>query len=145
MWRETATMLSSHSDPLGTLLKRFRIRRHLTQQKLAAAIGVHRTTIVRWEGGSVLPESKALVLELAKHLYLDDEETRHLLEASLTALDPYWSVPLPRNPFFTGREEVLEVLYRQLGVDQPVALIRASALHGLGGVGKTQIALEYAY
>ncbi len=85
------------------------------------------------------------MLELARHLRLDEQETRHLLEASLTALAPHFLVPLPRNPFFTGREEILEALHTQLGVDQAVALTQSSALHGLGGVGKTQIALEYAY
>ncbi|HEU5226567.1 MAG TPA: helix-turn-helix domain-containing protein [Ktedonobacteraceae bacterium] len=129
----------------GALLKTFRKRRRLTQQQLAATIGMHRSTITRWEQGDVLPESKTLVLELARHLRLDDQETRHLLEASLTALAPYWLVSLPRNPFFTGREEILEALHRQLGMDQAVALTQSSALHGLGGVGKTQTALEYVY
>jgi transcriptional regulator with XRE-family HTH domain len=129
----------------GELLKAFRKRRHLTQQQLASFIGVHRSAIVRWEQGDSLPQSKALVLELARCLKLDDQETREILEASLTALAPYWSVPLPRNPFFTGREEILEALHAQLGTDRTVALTQSSALHGLGGVGKTQIALEYAY
>ncbi len=138
---QTSTDLSS----FGAVLKSFRKRRRFTQQQLAEAIGVHRSAIVRWEQGDFLPESKAMVLELARHLRLDDQETRHLLEASLTALTPHWSVPLSRNPFFTGREEILAVLYTQLGCDQAVALTQSSALHGLGGIGKTQIALEYAY
>ncbi|HLZ62910.1 MAG TPA: FxSxx-COOH system tetratricopeptide repeat protein, partial [Ktedonosporobacter sp.] len=129
----------------GTLLKMFRQRQRLMQQALAEALGVHRRTLVRWEQGDYLPESKALVLEMARHLKLDGQETRQLLEASLTALTPHWSVPFPRNPYFTGREEVLETLHTQLGVDQAMALTQSSALHGLGGVGKTQIALEYAY
>ncbi len=129
----------------GTVLKYFRSRSHLTQQQLADAIGVHRHAIGRWEQGDYLPESKTMVLELARHLKLDDQETRQLLEASLTALAPHWLVPYPRNPFFTGREEVLEALHAQLGVDQAVALTQSSALHGLGGMGKTQITLEYAY
>jgi len=57
----------------------------------------------------------------------------------------YWLVPYPRNPFFAGREEILEALHTQLGVDHTVVLTQSSALHGLCGVGKTQIALEYAY
>jgi tetratricopeptide (TPR) repeat protein len=129
----------------GTLLRSLRRRQGLTQQELAEAIGVHRRTLVRWEQGDYLPESKAIVLEVARALSLDDQETRRLLDTSLTALMPYWSVPYPRNPFFTGREEVLEMLHAQLGVDRAVALTQSSALHGLGGVGKTQIALEYAY
>jgi tetratricopeptide (TPR) repeat protein/DNA-binding XRE family transcriptional regulator len=129
----------------GTVLKGFRTRRELTQQTLAEKLGVRRNTIGSWERGDFLPQSKTLVLELARHLNLDDEEIRQLLEASLTALAPHWLVPLRRNPYFTGREEILEAMHTQLGFDQTVALTQSSALHGLGGVGKTQIALEYAY
>src|SRR5216684_8971207 len=129
----------------GALLKDFRTRRHLTQRQLAEAIGVHRHAIGRWEQGDFLPASKAMVLELARHLFLDEQETRQLLEASLTALSPHWLVPFQRNLFFTGREEILEALYTQLHVEQVVALTQSYALRGLGGIGKTQIALEYAY
>src|SRR6266568_1461371 len=129
----------------GALLKVFRTRRHLTQQQLAAAVGVHRNAIGRWEQGDFLPEQKSIVLELAKHLRLDGQEVRQLLDASFTAPTPLWSVPLPRNPFFSGREEILEALHAQLGVNQVAALTQSYALHGLGGVGKTQTALEYTY
>jgi len=144
--KETLCMtMPDHDFSFGALLKTIRRRRHLTQQVLAEAIGVHRSTFVRWEQGDYLPESKTMMLELARHLHLDDQETRQLLEASLTTLTPHWSVPSPRNPYFTGREEILEALHAQLGANQAVALTQSSALHGLGGVGKTQIALEYAY
>jgi tetratricopeptide (TPR) repeat protein/transcriptional regulator with XRE-family HTH domain len=131
--------------PFGSLLKTFRQRQRLTQQRLARLIGVHRSAIIRWEQGDVLPASKTMVLELARQLHLGDEETRTLLEASLTALAPRWHVPFPRNPFFTGREEILETLSTHLSLARMVALTRAYALQGLGGVGKTQLALEYAY
>jgi transcriptional regulator with XRE-family HTH domain len=138
-------LLTNDTGPFGVLLKTFRRRRHLTQQQLANAVGVHRNAVGRWEQGSFLPESRAMVLELAKQLSLNESETRRLLEASLTALAPHWYVPLPRNPFFTGREETLTVLHASLGVQQAVALTQTQALHGLEGIGKTQIALEYAY
>jgi tetratricopeptide (TPR) repeat protein len=138
-------MTDPTSASFGTLLQSFRKRRHLTQQVLADALGIHSRTLGRWEQGDYLPASKALVLELASQLRLDEQETRQLLEASLTALAPYWLVPLPRNLYFTGREEVLSALHTQLGGEQAVALTQSSALSGLGGVGKTQIALEYAY
>ncbi len=139
------TQSSTEVFSFGAILRAFRKRRRLTQQQLAEMIGIHRLTLLRWEQGDFLPESRTLVLELARHLHLDDQESRHLLEASLTAPAPYWLVPMPRNPFFTGREEILETLHTQLGNYQVVALTQSYALHGLGGIGKTQIALEYAY
>ncbi len=50
-----------------------------------------------------------------------------------------WNLPLNRNLFFTGREEIIEQLKNQLKTKGKVAL------SGIPGVGKTQIALEYAY
>ncbi len=135
----------SDLSSFGALLKLFRTHRHFAQQQLAAAIGVHRNAIGRWEQGNVLPQHKGIVLELAKHLRLDDQEARRLLEASLTAPVPVSNVPFPRNAFFTGREEILVALHRALGAQQTVTLTQSSALYGLGGVGKTQIALEYTY
>jgi tetratricopeptide (TPR) repeat protein len=142
---EAMAITDSDLSSFGVLLKFFRTRRHFTQQQLAAAIGAHRNAIGRWEQGNVLPQHRGIVLELARHLRLDDQEARRLLEASLTAPVPVWNVPFPRNAFFTGREEILVALHRALGAEQTVALTQSSALHGLGGVGKTQLALEYTY
>ncbi|MEV7966424.1 FxSxx-COOH system tetratricopeptide repeat protein [Sphaerisporangium sp. NPDC088356] len=50
---------------------------------------------------------------------------------------PIWNVP-NRNAGFTGRNSVLEKLRDQI-ISGP------QALHGMGGVGKTQVALEYAH
>jgi tetratricopeptide (TPR) repeat protein len=54
-----------------------------------------------------------------------------------------WTVPYARNPFFTGREGVLTALARALRSDRTAGLTQA--ITGLGGVGKSQTALEYAY
>ena len=133
------------SASFGELLTTWRTRRNLTQTDLATSIGAHRNTIGRWERGEVLPETRGIVLELARKLRLDEQETRSLLEASLTALVPHWTVPFRRNSSFTGRETLLELLHTRLATAQPVALIQTSALSGLGGIGKTQLAVEYAY
>ncbi len=54
-----------------------------------------------------------------------------------------WHVPHARNLNFTGREDVLQKLYDALHADGQTALTQA--IKGMGGVGKTQVALEYAY
>jgi tetratricopeptide (TPR) repeat protein/DNA-binding XRE family transcriptional regulator len=129
----------------GELLKAFRTRAGLTQQQLADELEIHRNTIGTWERDEYLPESKALVLALARCLRLNDHEARHLLEASFTGLAPHWSVPYSRNPLFTGREEILIDLHRRLQTGHGIGVTPPYALQGLGGLGKTQIALEYAY
>jgi tetratricopeptide (TPR) repeat protein len=56
---------------------------------------------------------------------------------------PFWSVPHPRNAFFTGRDEVVAEIRKRLTGSRKAAL--AQAISGLGGIGKTQTAVEYAY
>ncbi|MBM7442107.1 FxSxx-COOH system tetratricopeptide repeat protein [Streptomyces sp. HB132] len=55
-----------------------------------------------------------------------------------------WNAP-PRNPGFTGRSLVLERMRDQLGGGMAVVPPQPQALYGLGGVGKTQVALEYVH
>ncbi len=57
----------------------------------------------------------------------------------------FWSVPHQRNPFFAGRDQVLDHLHVLLARDQGAVAVTQHALCGLGGVGKTQIAVEYAH
>jgi hypothetical protein len=54
-----------------------------------------------------------------------------------------WNIPHNRNLKFTGRENFLADLHKTLTSGKPPAL--AQAIVGQAGVGKTQIALEYAY
>jgi len=64
-------------------------------------------------------------------------------QIAASALPPIWNLPYLRNPNFTGREDLLSQLRSALTSGQPAALTQA--IHGLGGVGKTQLAVEYAY
>jgi len=56
-----------------------------------------------------------------------------------------WNIPYPRNPFFTGCDEILLLISARLQQKEEAALSKPQALAGLGGIGKTQIAIEYAY
>jgi len=61
------------------------------------------------------------------------------------ARSPLWNVPYRRNRFFTGREDVLNQLHNEIHAENAVALSHPYGISGLGGIGKTQTALEYAY
>jgi tetratricopeptide (TPR) repeat protein len=52
-------------------------------------------------------------------------------------------VPL-RNPDFVGRDELLEELRKRLGESGTTAVL-PEALHGMGGVGKSQTVVEYIH
>ncbi|MBV9141889.1 MAG: tetratricopeptide repeat protein [Pseudonocardiales bacterium] len=57
---------------------------------------------------------------------------------------PVWGNVPPRNPNFTGRVELLDLLGKRLTTGGTTAVLPA-ALHGMGGIGKTQMAVEYIY
>jgi tetratricopeptide (TPR) repeat protein len=54
-------------------------------------------------------------------------------------------VPYERNPHFVGREKLLPALKQKFMDEIPGKHNHRIALHGIGGGGKTQCALEYAY
>ena len=60
-------------------------------------------------------------------------------------IDENFLVPFQRNPCIKGRADFLEILKDKLKVELPGKHNHRVALHGLGGVGKTQCALEYVY
>lgn len=71
-----------------------------------------------------------------KALSLKDEE-----QVSL----PCHMLPAARNRRFFGRAELLDRIDGELISAQGEDGVRSVALYGIGGVGKTQVALAYAY
>jgi len=65
--------------------------------------------------------------------------------ASWTRPSSLLNLPFDPNPFFTGREAELRALHTQLWQHQHAAIGHKSVMSGLGGVGKTQLAVAYAY
>jgi tetratricopeptide (TPR) repeat protein len=90
-----------------------------------------------YEQDDVLVSVARRILELSKSKPSTSSSTEEGGTTGATA--PVWNVEHPRNKFFTGREQVLEDLNRELVNSGNVAL------SGMGGVGKTQTAVEYAY
>jgi len=58
---------------------------------------------------------------------------------------PFRDLPYPRNNDFQARHAVLEEMSIALSPDRHQNELQTVSLFGLGGIGKTQIALEFAY
>ncbi|KIM98677.1 hypothetical protein OIDMADRAFT_31451 [Oidiodendron maius Zn] len=58
---------------------------------------------------------------------------------------PCWIVPFGRNKDFVGRESVLNRLAKTIPPDADENECQRTAIEGLGGIGKTQVALEAAF
>ncbi|KAL7793636.1 hypothetical protein V8C37DRAFT_103220 [Trichoderma ceciliae] len=66
----------------------------------------------------------------------------------LTTTTAKFLVPYTQNPDFVGRSEILNYIKQQFSLtehQEPTQSRRRISLYGLGGVGKTQIALAYVY
>jgi tetratricopeptide (TPR) repeat protein len=82
------------------------------------------------------------------HVYIPPKPPPTVLDQlPTTRPGPLVSNLPPHNPNFTGREELLAGLHNHLhkGESAAVVQVQAQAVHGLGGVGKSQLALEYAH
>ncbi|HYN44912.1 MAG TPA: tetratricopeptide repeat protein [Candidatus Limnocylindrales bacterium] len=55
------------------------------------------------------------------------------------------NIPYLENKFFTGRIEKIEELHNALKSNKTAAISQPQAISGLGGIGKTQTAVKYAY
>jgi tetratricopeptide (TPR) repeat protein/transcriptional regulator with XRE-family HTH domain len=136
----------------NTRLKAQRLRKQWSQVYVATMIGTNDVTVSRWENGTNFPslyyQQKLCELfgKSAEELGLVPaaEEASQTREKVPERCPTIWNVPIRRNPFFTGREDILERLHTLLH-SRPTARTRVQAISGLGGIGKTQTAIEYAY
>lgn len=66
-----------------------------------------------------------------------------MVPAQASDLFPIHEIAYPKNPNFTGRVDLLEQIEQTLSSGQTAVVTQA--ISGLGGVGKTQLALAYCY
>lgn len=160
-----------------TQLVEARKRRQWSQQAVADRLGTTQHNVSRWERGQTRPGAYfraklcALFGMSAQELGLLGHAKGEAPAPPLSSAAPSTSppphvpglapggptplclMPHPRNPFFTGRDDLLEQVEQLLPPSAPgestnthcTALTQRLAITGVAGIGKTQIAVEYAY
>src|ERR1700722_1930395 len=141
------------------LLRQLRGEVKLTQEELAQAAGLSPRAISDLERGINRTARKHTAMQLAAALDMAGPLSATFVDAArgripaadvLTALDRsrqrpvaprLWNIPA-RNLTFTGRDDLLAAV-RDRFLAGHTAVVQA--LHGMGGVGKTQLAAEYAH
>src|SRR6185437_13684738 len=124
-------------------LRQARLQRRWTQQELADHVGTTIANVSRWERGITIP-GPYFRQQLCAVLALQADA----VSGTLTKPDEeplFWNIPFGRNPFFVGRQDVFTHLHALWNADDSALHPQMYALSGLGGMGKTQTAIEYAY
>lgn len=167
-WRVKAKEYLEKANIVLLLVSQFFVNSDECYEEAELAMGLHHNgktrvipVIVRpleWEqlvfgGLESLPEGEAVNMWTNK-----DEAFSNIVKGVKKVIDELRSMPLPsskdkplvlwnvpywQNLFFTGREELLADLQGRFSSRQ--APLQVQALSGLAGVGKTQLAVEYAY
>lgn len=151
-------MKEDRKRTLNLHLRKAREERAWLQKDLADQIGTTPVNISRWENGETFPSPyfrqrmcEVFDKTLAELGLIPESDNSEIIPAEPVPVPPppqissVWNVPSTRNPYFTGREDLLAVLHARLSSARTAALTQPQALYGLGGIGKTQTAAEYAF
>src|SRR5882724_2609378 len=130
-------------DETKTPLQIVREQRQWTQAEVAETIGVSTDTYSRWERGKQIPGA-VHQRNLSKHFEVKvDSSWFRKKQDEIVSPVTLWNIPFLHNPYFMTDERLLSNMKERLDAMQESAHILC--LCGLGGIGKTQIALEYAH
>jgi transcriptional regulator with XRE-family HTH domain len=134
---------------VGNLITSYRTRLGLKQDEVAnpddpKLLSISLRTYQGWENGERIPSNQWLY-RIASFFHLEDAEADELYRTAAQVAPEIENLPFPKNSFFTGREVLLEDLNKLFQKNTSVAITQPISISGLGGIGKTQLALEYAH
>ncbi len=132
------------NNEFGRLLASLHARKGWSQEDAAAHLVFSPRTYSDWVTGKRLPSSEQLK-HIAATFKLNQADEDELYRVAAQTAPRIHNPPFPPNPFFTGREDEMKQLEAALEENGSMALTQPVSLKGLGGIGKTQIALAYAY
>ena len=121
-------------DPPGLLATRVYVDLFTLDEESARAV-----LLAAARGGRAKPATASRFPGVVRQATVSDVEEAPRFPGEPPAV---WNVPV-RNPHFTGRAEMLRELRHRLHAGEGAPVVQA--LYGLGGVGKTQLAIEYAH
>ena len=140
---EQLCILPTHLQSIGQRIRHMRKIQNWSQTRLAQELDkydvrVSISSINRWENDKTVP-GPYYREHLCHAFHVNTEE----LFGPQKASPPLWNVPYMRNRYFTGREDFIARLFLMFAACNEAGSY--IALSGLGGIGKTQVSLEYAY
>ncbi|GCE21763.1 DUF7779 domain-containing protein [Dictyobacter kobayashii] len=148
MGRKDKQIDSAHMEalPLSMRLRSARQQQSVSLTEMATRLGYSKSYLSGIENGNIRI-TEELIRRYAEILALDQEELAELLQLSHGPESRQrampWFVPYQRNAFFTGRDALLTEIHERLQKSGAGSCLLA--ITGLGGIGKTQIAIEYAF
>lgn len=125
-----------------TRLQVEREKRNMTQEELSEKLAVPPDTVSRWERAIQIP-GPANRSRLATFFGEEVDNSWFRLEDTTADASSLLNVPYSRNPYFTDQKNLVQRIREYLTTEEVGAA--SLALSGLGGIGKTQLALAYAY
>ena len=153
--KELKRLKSDKDEPSRSSVYRFKAGEQgiegITYYAFCQALGIDWDEVgIPWDNGSKEPDYSYIAshnIDIQHLVYStsqrgssavhDHQHLRH------SASQKFWNVPYDENTFFTGREHILQDLRDILIEGNTVALTQI--IRGLGGIGKTQVAVKYAY
>jgi transcriptional regulator with XRE-family HTH domain len=130
---------------IGQRLRGIREDNNITINSVAKASGYTKGYVSSIETGSrpIPRESTKLIQGYAEALKLSPQEVNALIQETGVSVIEQSNIPYKRNSFFAGRDEEIKHIHSNLmnNVKSP----NICAITGISGIGKTSVAVEYAF